>query len=469
MSARSHIRALALWVATMDLICLCAGSVIGLLIRMPKWERSQVVFDNMPGWVLLFAAVLLANYLAGSYRLQQTFSRFNLVVTWVFTLAFALIFLAFTSSAWLRFFWLKGVLLASLGVYSILSLSFRLLIYQHVFRSQFFLCRTVIIGSDERAQQLRELVERDYVIPIHRVVAFLRLNAAGPGGGSTLDGVTVVDVTEETLEHTVRSLGANLIILATAARKQVAECYPALKRLRFDRAEVQTMLQAYEVYEGRMPLKLLNEEHLMEASMTSRFPVFRQFKVIFDRTLASLASILVLPLVAVIVVAMKLTEPFGPIFYTQSRVGRFGRPFRILKFRTMKVDAEKETGAVWCTEDDPRITRVGRILRRYRLDELPQLLNILKGEMSIVGPRPERPELTEALARRIPFYEERENVVPGLTGWAQIRYPYGNTIEDAARKLEYDLYYIQYLSFSLDLQIILSTFRIVLFGKEHQH
>jgi lipopolysaccharide/colanic/teichoic acid biosynthesis glycosyltransferase len=132
----------------------------------------------------------------------------------------------------------------------------------------------------------------------------------------------------------------------------------------------------------------------------------------------------------------------------------------------MRPDAELDSGAVWASANDLRITRLGRFLRRFRLDELPQLVNVLNGEMSLVGPRPERPEIIAELERRIPCYNERENITPGLTGWAQIRYPYGYTVEDAARKLEYDLYYMKHLSLALDLQIILSTLRIVMLGKE---
>jgi len=163
-----------------------------------------------------------------------------------------------------------------------------------------------------------------------------------------------------------------------------------------------------------------------------------------------------------------LTSLRSPVFYSQERVGRFGRIFRIYKFRTMVPLAEGERGAVWSPRGDPRVTLVGSFLRRYRLDELPQLFNVLKADMSLVGPRPERPELVEKLEKEIPYYRERENLLPGLTGWAQIRYPYGATVDDARAKLEYDLYYLQNLSVALDLRIILHTLRIVIFGMERE-
>jgi lipopolysaccharide/colanic/teichoic acid biosynthesis glycosyltransferase len=158
--------------------------------------------------------------------------------------------------------------------------------------------------------------------------------------------------------------------------------------------------------------------------------------------------------------AVRLTS-VGPALYHQERVGRLGRPFTVHKFRSMRFDAEATTGAVWASSDDPRVTPLGRFLRRSRLDELPQLLNVLKGDMSFVGPRPERPEFVHQLTQEIPFYGQRHVVRPGLTGWAQVRYTYGASVEDALMKLQYDLYYIKNLSLALDLYIIFSTIKTV--------
>jgi len=162
-----------------------------------------------------------------------------------------------------------------------------------------------------------------------------------------------------------------------------------------------------------------------------------------------------------IILAIKISSP-GPIFYRQKRLGQAGKVFEIIKFRTMDQNAEKFTGAVWTVEGDPRITKIGNLLRKMRLDELPQLWNILKGEMSFVGPRAERPEFHEQLKQEIPFYEERYIIKPGLSGWAQINYRYGSSVADAAEKLQYDLYYIKNRSLILDLGIILKTVNIAL-------
>jgi lipopolysaccharide/colanic/teichoic acid biosynthesis glycosyltransferase len=167
---------------------------------------------------------------------------------------------------------------------------------------------------------------------------------------------------------------------------------------------------------------------------------------------------------AIVAAAVKLTSP-GPALYHQERVGLHGRVFTVHKFRSMRSDAEAGTGAVWAKANDDRITPIGRILRRTRLDELPQLVNIFRGDMSFVGPRPERPEFVRQLTDQIPFYGQRHVVKPGLTGWAQVRYTYGASVEDAMEKLQYDLFYIKHLSFGLDLFILLKTVQTVVLRK----
>jgi len=165
-----------------------------------------------------------------------------------------------------------------------------------------------------------------------------------------------------------------------------------------------------------------------------------------------------------VAIAVRLDSP-GPVFFRQERTGQGGRPFTLAKFRSMRQDAEKLSGPVWATEDDPRVTRVGRFLRKARLDELPQLFNILAGSMSLVGPRPERPHFVAELAKKLPYYLQRHTAKPGLTGWAQINYPYGSTVEDALQKLQYDLFYIKYQSLLFDLSILFHTVKTVLLRK----
>jgi len=187
-------------------------------------------------------------------------------------------------------------------------------------------------------------------------------------------------------------------------------------------------------------------------------------KKITDILLASALLLTALPLMLLVALAIKYDSP-GPMFYRQERVGLRGRHFKVLKFRSMRQDAEADGRPVWAAAQDDRITRVGRFIRWARIDELPQLLNVLRGEISVIGPRPERPYFVEQFNKLIPSYDERHSVLPGITGWAQVNYPYGASLEDAREKLRYDLYYIANYSFRLDLQILLATVRVVLSGK----
>ena len=187
---------------------------------------------------------------------------------------------------------------------------------------------------------------------------------------------------------------------------------------------------------------------------------------VLSMTIATVIAMLALPVIPFIILAVKLSSR-GPILFSQQRVGRYGKVFRLYKFRTMCADAERQSGAVWAQQNDPRITSVGKFLRKTRLDELPQLWNVLNGDMAFVGPRPERPEFVKWLSDSIPYYNLRHMVRPGLTGWAQVRYRYGASLEDTKQKLEYDLYYIKHISVLLDLLIIFETMKTVVLGRGH--
>ena len=223
----------------------------------------------------------------------------------------------------------------------------------------------------------------------------------------------------------------------------------------------------YERVRGEVPIESLKASWLIYGDGFAQDAVRTVVKRIFDATLAALLLLLSLPVMFLAGVAI-LLESGKPIFIWQERVGRGGRSFLCVKFRSMRVDAEGDGVARWASANDSRITRVGRILRKLRIDELPQLFNVLSGEMSLVGPRPERPSFVAELKERIRFYDLRHSIKPGVTGWAQIRYPYGASVEDAERKLQYDLYYIKNHSLALDVLIIMETVRVVLFGEGAQ-
>ncbi len=233
-------------------------------------------------------------------------------------------------------------------------------------------------------------------------------------------------------------------------------------RLRYSGTSVMPLIILCEEIEQYVPLELVSHEWLLNASGEPHLFYIKKIKRLFDIIASAVGLIAGAPLVALGALAIKATSP-GPVFYRQTRSGRFGRAFAMTKLRTMRVDSEKE-GAVWSAKSDPRVTLVGRFLRRYRIDEIPQLWQVLCGHMSFVGPRPERPEIITQLARDIPFYEERLMVQPGITGWAQVSYPYGASVLDARRKLEYDLYYMKHMSVFLDVFILLDTVRTIICG-----
>jgi sugar transferase (PEP-CTERM system associated) len=237
-----------------------------------------------------------------------------------------------------------------------------------------------------------------------------------------------------------------------------------LLEMRLDGVAFDHMATVYEEYTGKIAIENLRPSWLIFSGGFRKGRLLQTGKRLLDLAAALIGVILALPLMILVALAVRLDSP-GPVLYRQQRVGQHGRLFNLFKFRSMRQDAEAKTGAVWCAEQDPRITRIGRFIRKARLDEIPQLWNVLRGDMSLVGPRPERPEFVESLAREIPFYGQRHTVKPGLTGWAQVSYSYAGSVGGTMEKLQYDLFYIKNLSLPLDLFIMFCTAKIVLLGK----
>ena len=238
-----------------------------------------------------------------------------------------------------------------------------------------------------------------------------------------------------------------------------------LLEMKLDGVSFDHLASVYEEYTGKIAVENLRPSWLIFSPGFRKSRVLAAGKRFVDLLAAVVGLIVAAPVMALVALATRLTSP-GAVLYHQSRVGLHGRIFTLHKFRSMRENAEADTGPVWASKDgDTRVTRVGLWLRRSRLDELPQLWNVLNGDMSFVGPRPERPEFVTDLSRRIPFYGQRHIVRPGLTGWAQISYEYGSSVQDALQKLQYDLYYIKNLSLSLDVFIILNTVKTVLLRK----
>lgn len=251
-------------------------------------------------------------------------------------------------------------------------------------------------------------------------------------------------------------------VLVTEQHLVIPSLTPILRRWRYQGIDIVSLADVCEMVFQAVPLPLVNESWLFRASSQSGLLYIKKLKRLFDICVSLLCLILLWPALLLGMLAVRLGSP-GPVFFRQTRLGRLGREFTIVKLRTMHVDAEKD-GPQWSRKQDDRVFALGVWLRRFRIDEIPQLINIFRGEMSFVGPRPERPEFIDALESSIPFYRERLLVQPGLTGWAQVRYPYGASLDDAWHKHELDLYYIKHMSLLLDFFILIETVRTVLTG-----
>jgi len=288
------------------------------------------------------------------------------------------------------------------------------------------------------------------------------VNGLHEGVDEPVNGIKVLGVVDD-LGRISRATRPDVIVVALTERRRSLPL-PAVLECKLQGIDVEDWPDFYEKLTGKILLTDLRPSWLVFSDGFRTSHATLRAKRAMDSLLAGLGLLLTLPLSLVIAVLVKLDSP-GLILYRQERLGQGGKRFRLMKFRSMRHDAERETGPVWAGEHDPRVTRAGRLLRRSRLDELPQLFNVLKGEMSLVGPRPERPAFVRELQEKIPFYVHRLVVKPGITGWAQVKYPYGSSVEDALEKLQYDLYYIKNLTIFLDLLILLHTLQVVLFGK----
>jgi sugar transferase (PEP-CTERM system associated) len=320
--------------------------------------------------------------------------------------------------------------------------------------------RVLILGSGEQAIELaRATLERRSAG--FQIVGFV--SDKPELIGKSLINPSVIGLTDE-IPGLVDRYQVDRIVVAVEDRRGKFPTEHLLDLTLSGRVAVEESAQYYERLTGKIASEMLRPSWLIFSRNSRYSDVTHHFRRVINAGLAAVGFVLSLPLMVATAIAIKL-ESKGPVFYTQERVGKNGRNFKILKFRSMRAGAEKTSGPVWAEADDPRITRVGRIIRKLRIDEIPQFINVLRGDMNFVGPRPERPVFVEQLSQIIPYYSQRHLVKPGLTGWAQIKYPYGASVEDAIEKLRFDLYYIKNQSLLLDAAIIFETVKIVLFGR----
>jgi sugar transferase (PEP-CTERM system associated) len=315
--------------------------------------------------------------------------------------------------------------------------------------------RVLILGSGKDADDLKKYVETATEAGLS-IVGTVTLS----GHENVEEGIVSLDDIGP-FDLYAHSKDAEMILISDAGVHNLP--IEALIACKLGGIEIKDRLSFYEQVRGYVDLSSVQSEWIIFSDGFRGGNSFeRASKRVLDIGISLVALVLTTPILLLAAVAIRFTSR-GPVFYLQERVGLNSKPFRLLKFRSMKVDAEKEGQPEWAKVSDPRVTLVGGFLRRTRIDELPQIVNVLKGDMSFVGPRPERPFFVDQFKKDIPFYRERHCLKPGITGWAQIQYPYGASFEDSKRKLEYDLYYIKNYSIFLDILIILQTVRVVLF------
>ena len=391
-------------------------------------------------WVVLSAFLFFQAGLYDTLKFED--GRTNLIrIFSAFVILGGIGFLIMVSFPAFRMGWKESLLLTGLTFIGIIS--WRRLVVLRL-PSLGWKRRTLILGTFQIAKIFEELNKFRHDIRIHAVIDAQKLKD--------------FDLVRYAVDHKIHS-----IVISLKDRRGTLPIHNILA-CKMHGIDVMEWGTFYEKNTNKIDIMNINPSHLILGDGFQKNRITVVIKGIMDRVLSLLGLLLFLPAGLLIGLLISLESP-GPVFYSQERVGLNGRPFRILKFRSMVADAEKGLTPQWASQNDPRITRMGAFLRKTRLDEVPQLINILRGEMSFVGPRPERPFFVAELEKVIPFYALRHVTKPGLSGWAQIRYRYGATVDDAVKKLEYDLYYIKNLSIFLDLMIFMETIQVILFGK----
>jgi sugar transferase (PEP-CTERM system associated) len=440
------------------------GAIIGAVYLRVGVEGAPFELIEKNGYLKAAVAgffCLAAFYLFDLYDFLVMHDRRELVLRLIQALGLAWIALAFSFYTFPGLMLGRGISLIALPLALGLMVLWRVSIHWFLGHPDFGE-RILIVGSGNLAVELaREVLHRPDAG--YRIIGFVGTDADLLG--KSLINPRVIGMTEE-LDKIVKRENIDRIVVAMGERRGQL---PTNKLLQLSLAGEVTIEEGQSFYEritGRVSLNMLRPSWLIFSGRGRQKKIAALARTVVHWLVALVGAILSLPIVIVTAILIKL-ESRGPVFYKQERIGKNGRTFVLTKFRSMRVDAEQD-GPVWASKGDSRTTRVGRVIRKIRVDEIPQFWNILKGEMSFVGPRPERPHFVAQLAEEIPFYEQRHLIAPGLTGWAQIKYPYGASIEDARQKLQYDLFYIKNHGLVLDAVIIFETIKIILFGRGAQ-
>jgi sugar transferase (PEP-CTERM system associated) len=439
-----------------DLLIGVGAFYSGILLRVWNFHAELLLYKHLFMRIAFFSVVLLfCSFFTGLYDQERHAGKRQIVLTSAiaglisFVVLSAFYFLLPLTAIW------RSILVIAIMIFVLTQILWHITL-EFFLRHPSLAKRVLILGAGQKAENIGKLIgatNHNYIlsgyIPCsHESVCVPALQVIG-------DENSILDVAQKkNIQKIVISLSERRGVLPL---KEIMKC-------KMNGVDVLDGSSFYEQVAGKLLIEDISPSWFIYSDGFKITTLKMSIKRTLDVILSVVGIFITLPLFPIIAMLIKIDSP-GRVFFRQVRVGEKEKKFVLYKFRTMREDAEKETGAVWAQEVDLRVTRVGRFLRKARLDEIPQLYNVLKGDMSFVGPRPERPEFVEKLKETIPYYSERHIIRGGITGWAQVKYPYGASVGDAIEKLRYDLYYIKNLSLFLDMLIVFETCKVVLFGR----
>ncbi|MGD1008294.1 MAG: sugar transferase [Ignavibacteriaceae bacterium] len=429
------------------------------LLTMPEFVIPMLIIYFY--WLIIFTFVGMYRTWFASSRLDEISTLFKASFVGIFVLFFLILIDDYLNGAGsttrilIFIYWGLFLFLTGTGRLFVRSFQRNLLIKGSGRKN------ALIVGFNENAKDVQNQLKQHPALGLD-VVGYIKAN--NTCSDSEYDGIKTVGIIED-LQEIVERFNAKEVIIALERKDKdalveiIAKCEPKNIGLKI-------VPDLYEILSGQARTSQIYGIPLIDI-MPQLMPEWeKKLKRLIDISVSLVFLLMTSPVLLITTIVIKL-ESKGNVFYRQDRCGINGNIFKIIKFRSMRKDAEKHTGPVWSQKDDPRITKVGKFIRRTRIDEIPQIINVLKGEMSIVGPRPERPYFVEMLSKEIPYYKRRLKVRPGITGWAQVKHKYDETIEDVKIKLRYDLFYIENMSLRMDFKILFRTIFVMLLGKGH--
>lgn len=453
---RSRLSVQRMLLVSSDISVILCSIIASAIIRLSWIEGIDYLRQNVIHLVGASLVFLVVFYAGGMYD-RQTVTRKT--VTFKLTFVVTVISLLLIITLFYARFTMhigRGILLLS-GGFICISCWLSRCVFRMVLGYGVFSKNAMIVSDKAGAERIIKLLSKVGDAG-YNILGIIQTDRGDEH--SIIDGIAVMGDVENIKDY-VAAYDIETIIVHS--RMHDDRLLKLLRPIRYAGIEIYDYNGLMEKLAEEIPVDYIDDEWLMNAAMNSSRIHIKQMKRIMDITASSLGLLLLSPVFLLAVILVKTTSR-GPVFYRQVRVGLDGRDYTLLKFRTMVENAEAGTGAVWATAGDARVTKVGFFFRQWRIDEIPQLINVLRGEMSLVGPRPERPEFVASLAEEVPFYRERLLVLPGITGWAQVKFPYATSVEGVKRKLQFDLFYIKNMSFFLDVVVLLRTFKTIVVG-----